>query len=366
MHALVYDAKEQPWETTRGFLKRAVADPVINKAQKSDQESVIIKVVYAGVCGTDRGLWNRTNFKDAVLSSLAHERSHERIIGHELCGEIVAVGRAVKKRFSLAVGDFVAAESHVICQQCWQCTHGQTHVCINEKIIGISYNGGFAEYIKLPAHVLWKVDRQHIRPEIVCLMEPFGNAVHVADAAEVKEKHLMIFGAGPIGLFLILIARARGAASITVSEPQASSRHLARQLGATRVVTPKTASAISGVDVAFDMVGHPDVTNSAIASVRRGGQVMLFGLKAGDLTIPHFEKVVRSGLTLQAIIGRRLWQTWESTQELLLDKKLGIQEFLWNVLLKRGRDTILPFQDFTAREFERRMGAHPKFILKIS
>ena len=100
-----------------------------------------------------------------------------RIIGHEFFGEVIQVGSKVK---NIKPGDFVACESHVVCNKCYQCLHGQKNVCTNEKILGISVDGGFAEYAKVPAQVVWKTDTGKIRPEVAAMQEPFGNAVHAA------------------------------------------------------------------------------------------------------------------------------------------------------------------------------------------
>src|SRR5688500_8379048 len=150
MQALIYDKNLQPWEKSQGFIKTDVPEPTLHRTKKSDKKSIIIKVAYAGVCGTDRGLWYRQNFKDAVLTSLTSEKKNYRVIGHEVCGTVVAVGSDVEEKYEITVGDFITTESHLICSSCWQCRHDQTNVCVNEKIIGISHDGGFAEYIKLP------------------------------------------------------------------------------------------------------------------------------------------------------------------------------------------------------------------------
>src|SRR6202008_3941591 len=77
-------------------------------------------------------------------------------IGHEFCGEVVEVGAAVKgvgdgAREPIAAGSFVSAESHIVCGVCYQCRNGEYHVCVREKIIGVQRDGGFAEYIAIPA-----------------------------------------------------------------------------------------------------------------------------------------------------------------------------------------------------------------------
>ena len=136
----------------------------------------------------------------------------------------------------LKVGDFAAPESHVVCNNCFQCLRGEKHVCTNEKILGISHDGGFAEYVKLPAHIVWKTDTTKIRPELGALQEPFGNAVHAGNVVPLKGKTIAVFGLGPIGMFLTLVARGLGATTIIGVEPNPVSQNMAKKLGIDYVI----------------------------------------------------------------------------------------------------------------------------------
>ena len=92
-----------------------------------------------------------------------------------------------------------------------RCLNGELHVCANDKIIGISHDGCFAQYIKLPARCLWPTDLSKIRPEVAAIQEPFGNAVHACQATDLRGKTVAIIGCGTIiGLFAILIAKGMG------------------------------------------------------------------------------------------------------------------------------------------------------------
>jgi threonine 3-dehydrogenase len=218
MKALIFDKSKYDWETSRGFELVDIPEPVLDEGKnEADAKYVIMKVHYAGLCGTDRGIWNRQAFKDAILNSIDAEMNLSnsnrstspalrasspslgrrdnvksyRIIGHEFFGEVVKVGSKVK---NVKVGDFVSPESHVVCNECYQCLRGQKEVCTKEKILGISHDGGFAEFAKVPAHILWKTDTGKIRPEIAAMQEPFGNAVHAASKVDLKDKTIAVRG----------------------------------------------------------------------------------------------------------------------------------------------------------------------------
>lgn len=396
-----------------------IPEPVLDeKKNPADADYVVMKVHYAGVCGTDKGIWNRQAFKDAILDSIDAEsfqplssrlssghsphvlgreiRKDYRIIGHEFFGEVTQVGSAVK---NIKSGDFVACESHVVCNKCYQCLHGQKNVCTNEKILGISVDGGFAEYAKVPAQVVWKTDTGKIRPEVAAMQEPFGNAVHAASKVDLKGKTVAIFGLGPIGMFLTIIARGLNAASIIGVEPNPIAGDMAKKLGIDYVIPLKNIipqpplkirggaegggdiksyahntvvvdeirkiTSGLGVDVAFEMAGFNNSVNNAIASVRRGGEVILFGLKNGDFVLEDYNRLVMKGVTMHCVAGRQIWETWETTRRLMEDVANGVQEKLFNVILDRGHGTILPILEYNKEKFEEMMVKHPKFLIQF-
>jgi threonine 3-dehydrogenase len=384
MWALVYDVEQDKWDKTKGFRKEQVARPKIDPKDPLDTNAVIVKLKYTGFCGSDAGIWFRSSFKAMIHNSLKEEHKTTRIIGHEVLGTVHEIGPIAAANYGFKVGDLVAAESHIVCGRCHQCLIDQRHVCVNEKIIGISQDGGFAEYIKLPAKVLWRTDAAKIRPEVAVVQEPFGNAVHAATAVDLRGKSVAIFGCGAIGQFTIMIAKALGAACIVGIDPNPVNAELARKLGADEVVQfdiqpdknngwkayPEIVeqvvkfSGIDGVDVAMEMAGYNSSVNNALMSVRRGGDVVLFGLKQGDFKVQDFQRTIVKGINIHSIIGRRLFGTWVITKSLLESKENGIQDKIWNVMLNRGKDTITDIADFVPETFEKKIGTHPKLIIR--
>ncbi|MEE9269480.1 MAG: alcohol dehydrogenase catalytic domain-containing protein, partial [Candidatus Krumholzibacteria bacterium] len=237
MWALVFDRAKDDWEASKGLRKVRVERPVLDEARDpQDANNVIIRVLYTGFCGSDRGIWFRDSFKSMIFESLDKEKKDVRVVGHELLGEVAAVGSGVKDGFGYKVGEMVAAESHITCGHCHQCLRGDRHVCDNERIIGFNRDGCFAEYIKLPAAVLWRTDRDKIKPIVGAIQEPFGNAVHAATKVNLRGKNVAIFGCGTIGLFTILTARALGASKIIGIEPNEGNAHMAETLGIDRII----------------------------------------------------------------------------------------------------------------------------------
>lgn len=380
MQAFVYDNRDS-WEKTKGLKKVEVPEPKLDEKKHPEHgEWVIVRMLRAGVCGSDKGIWFRKAFRDNIFESLKREGKTRRIVGHELFGEIAEAGSLVKEKFGYVKGDTVSAESHIICDKCYQCLRGEKHVCTNEIILGIGIDGVFAEYVMLPAKVLWKTDTKKIPPEIAAMQEPFGNAVHAATRVDVKGKVVGILGCGPIGLMDVLIIKALGASKILAVDPNDNKLALATSFGADctyktlRDPAPgydvelvnKIHEATDGIgpDIILEMAGYHSSINTAIQTVRRGGDVILFGLKGGDAVIKNFDcAVIKKGVTLHSIIGRQVFQSWEITKKILEDTNNNVQKHLWEGLLKKGNGTIISFKDATTESFEESLLTHPKTII---
>ena len=384
MKSLTLRVNAQNWSTTKGYTLNEVAEPILDEGKNpSDAKNVILEPIYSGVCGTDKGIWFRKAFKDSILHHLAQDQRDHYIMGHETLARIVALGSDVKRAGRFHVGQVVTAESHIYCGKCPMCLVGNQHVCANERIIGVTYDGVFAEKVKLPENVLWPVVLEKIKPEVAATQEPFGNAVHVctptmlhSDLAqsEMRGKTVAVFGCGTIGLFAIMIARAMGATKIIGIEPNAKNKAKALAVGCDKVIDPSENSAEEikaffggyGADYALEMSGFPSSLLQAIKAARRGGNICLFGLSSGDLTIPHFEEIITSGKRLHAIVGRRVFATWEITKKLLEDKSNGIQDLVWKHVLEEGKGTILPLSEFTQERFEKNLQEFPKTLVSIA
>jgi len=374
MTALVYDRELGPWEATRGLTKVQVPSPRLDPdSTPTDDAAVIIQVLHAGFCGSDRGIWFRKSFQDMIHGSLDAEGGTVRVTGHELLGRIVDVGRKAAIKYDYSPGDIVSTESHIICGACYQCRAGDTHVCAEDKIIGISTDGCFAEYLKLPAKALWATDLDRIRPEVAAVQEPFGNAVHACTKVDLRGKSVAIHGTGTIGLFAVLIARGLGAGTIIGVDPNPKHASMAERLGADLVIGPEGAreailEATGGVgaDVSLEMSGINAALNSAIESTRRGGDVILFGLRDGPMTIDKYGRLVMNGIALHSVVGRQIFETWLVTKSLLEDRTNQIQDKIWDVILNRGDGTIVDINHWEAESFQESITAWPKVVLRFA
>ena len=299
MHALVKTA------AAPGLTFTTWADPV------PGPHDVVVKVAATSLCGTDAHIYRWDEWAQ-------HRVQPPRIIGHELCGHVVDIGKDVTL---VKVGDYVAAESHLTCGVCFQCRTGQAHVCKQYTILGIDRDGSYAEYIALPETVLWQT-APDILPELACVQEPLGNAVDAALAEDLTGHTVLITGCGPTGLFAAAVARTAGAATIIASDVSDYRLSLAKQLGVDHILNVKNESpervaaaigvltAGEGVDAALEMSGHPTALHQAFRAVKNGGRVTLFGIPTGPVTFDLPNEIIFKGIRVYGVTGRRLFGTW--------------------------------------------------------
>ncbi len=159
------------------------------------------------------------------------------IFGHEMAGVVVAHGPGTGR---IALGELVAAETHLVDWTCYQCRTGRAHVCQNLRILGVHAPGTFAEYAKIPETNAWV--SEGLAPEVAALQEPMGNAVHAAFVEEIAGQSVVVTGCGPIGLMAVAIARIAGARHVFATDLKPERLEMARRMGATRSSTRETTS----------------------------------------------------------------------------------------------------------------------------
>ena len=307
-------------ETMRAIRKRESAPGLTLEeipVPTPGPDEVLVRIEAASICGTDLHIrrWDQWS-SERVEPPLT--------LGHELCGTVVATGTAVP---DIQEGDFVSAESHVTCGVCFHCRTGKAHMCEQTQILGVDRDGGFADYAAVPASVVWRNNRSKLPPEIACLQEPFGNAVFATSTQDLAGRAVAVLGCGPVGLFTIAIAKAFGAGRLFASDHVPFRLELAKKLGADAVVNFDEVEDVSawflgqnegiGVGVVFEMSGAQRAIDDAFGIVRHGGNVVLFGIPARPATIDVAESLIFKNLTVSAVNGREIWETWYTTRWLL-------------------------------------------------
>ena len=286
-----------------GFELRDVPEPVPGPGQ------VLLRVAAASVCGSDVHLYD--------WNPWAAARVHPpRVIGHEICGEVVARGAGTE----VPDGRRVAVESHIVCGQCYACMHGDFHVCTRTRILGVDVDGGFTSLVVVPEENIFAI-ADDTPAEVAAALEPFGNAVHACSYGELRDRTVVVFGCGPIGCAAIAVARAEGAALVIAVDRNRYRLELADRMGAGRLVVAegdvetavRAAAGGAEIDCALEMSGATSAVAAATRLIRPGGWVSLLGIGDEPATLDLSSDVVMKGISLHGVVGRRVPQTWERT-----------------------------------------------------
>jgi len=236
-------------------------------------QTVQIKVSHCGICGTDLHLFR---------GEMDHRVRIPQVIGHEMSGTVTAIGLGVT---GFSLGDRVTAMPLDPCNHCPACTAGHSHICQNLKFLGIDAPGALQSYWTVPAHTL------HRLPPALSLahgamIEPLAVACHDVRLGEVKAgDYVVVFGSGPIGTLVALVARNQGA-RVLVSEINPFRLELARDLGlevinpreqdVLKVVTHQTGGA--GADVVFEVTGSSAGAEHMTQLPRTRGRIVIVGI----------------------------------------------------------------------------------------
>ena len=234
---------------------------------------LVLKVEASGICGTDLHLL------EALGAGVT--------LGHEFTGSVSARGDGVE---GFEVGDRVVALPAISCKTCVACLSGDPINCPSARYIGGTADGAFAEYILVDAQASLRVPDE-VSTDAAGIVEPLAVTLKIFEKAAARPgDRLLVLGAGPVGLGVTLWARASGVASIIVSDPVASRRDLASQLGATAVVDPTTADLTEFCDdrlgaapeIVVECVGRPGLFEQATRVVAPEGRIVVAGMHLGQ------------------------------------------------------------------------------------
>ncbi len=305
--------KMQP---ARGLQMDTVAVPAVGPTD------VLVRVKTASICGTDLHIYGWDHWSQGRIKP-------PLTLGHEFCGNVERVGDEVA---AVKPGDFVSAEMHVNCGHCRQCRVGQAHVCQNLRIIGIDQDGAFAEFVKIPASNIIKLDAG-IPEHYGAILDPLGNAVHTALAGAIAGQTVFVTGCGPIGLMSIAVAKACGSSTVFATETNENRRAMAKKMGADVVLNPAAENPVkrilsdtggTGVDVLLEMSGNATAIQQGFKALRAGGRASLLGIPTDSVPLDLVNDVIFKGATVQGIYGRRMYETWVQMTALLKAGRLNL------------------------------------------
>jgi D-arabinitol dehydrogenase (NADP+) len=251
-------------EAVKKVAIRDVPEPLIGP------RDVLVRAKACGICGTDVHIWEGDFFPTFPL-----------IPGHELAGEVVKIGAQVE---DLKVGDRVMVDPTVTCEECHFCMINRQNHCLRWNAVGVTRDGGFGEYVRVPAKNCYRFERVSFGEAAFC--EPLACVVFGQDRARIDiGSEVLILGAGPIGQLHLQASRANGAAAITVVDIVESKLQMAKDEGASEIVIADNALdarlrkiAPHGFDVVIDATGIAKVLGDSLKYVKNGGKYLVFGV----------------------------------------------------------------------------------------
>ncbi|HEY5227017.1 MAG TPA: galactitol-1-phosphate 5-dehydrogenase [Opitutaceae bacterium] len=259
-------------------------------------DEVLVRVRACGICGSDVHGYDGSTGR----------RIPPVIMGHEAAGEIAETGSGVT---GWGRGDRVTFDSTIYCGRCWHCLRNDVNLCDNRRVIGVSCgeyrrDGAFAEYIAVPARILYRLP-QNLAFGEAALVEAVSVALHAVNRSPVSAaSSAVVVGSGMIGLLIIQVLRAKGCARIVAIDVDESRLEAARRHGATEAFSSAAANLAAsvreltggrGADIAFEAVGLAPTLGIAIECTRKGGSITLVGNVSPSVELP-----------LQAIVTREL------------------------------------------------------------
>jgi len=281
----------------------------------------LVRVHRASICGSDVGLYD---FSPAY----AGFAKLPIIPGHEFAGEVAELGESTS---GFHVGERVVAESVLTCGACAHCTSGRSNLCINFRIFGIHVNGGFSEYVSVPAKHLHHM-RGKLSFEQAAIIEPLAVCCHaINEVAKVNPTDIVVvLGPGPIGLLAAQVARAKGCRDIVISGIDVDEKRLAiaSNLGFRAVNSSKEnlveavlkSTRDIGADVVAVAAGSGQALTQACDCVRKGGKILNIAIypKPVELTVTI---LVRREISVLGTFGS-VWKNYEDAMDLAADNRV--------------------------------------------
>jgi threonine 3-dehydrogenase len=316
--------------TMRALYKHHAGPELAFDAHRAAPEpgprDVLIRVKKAGICGTDRHIWEWDRWAAGRIPVGI-------VTGHEFVGVIEKVGPAVTR---YAPGLRVSAEGHITRGVDYNSRTGNAHIASDTQILGIDRDGCFAEYVVVPEENVWPVHEQ-IPDRFAAAMDPLGNAVHTVMSANVSAKTVLVSGVGIIGLMAVTVAKAAGASRIFATDINPPRLELARKLGAVEAFVARDSTWIKevkrqtrgeGVDVLLEMSGAESALDQGFSALRNGGTAALLGIPPRNIDFNLTTHIVFKGATVLGINGRRMFETWYQMEELLLSGRLELDDII--------------------------------------
>lgn len=313
--------------------------------------SVKIRIEWCGICGTDLH-----EYHDGPIFCPTPTQPNNMtgevppvVLGHEFVGEIVEVGAGVT---GLEVGEKVAVEPRLVCGECAACRAGFHNCCEFAATIGLAgAGGGLAEYIVVDQKLAFGIG--DLPTDVAALLEPLAVAYHATGRSTVSAgQSAIVFGAGPIGLLIVSMLKALGAATVILVEPSTTRRARGRTAGADAILNPLTddvEAAVreltggAGPDVAFECSGVDAALQGCLTVIKAHGTIVNVAIRSKPAVIDILPLVLKEVHLVGTICYANdfppvieLLQSGRLTVADLITKKIALDD-----LVAEGIETLI-------------------------
>lgn len=304
---------------------------------------VLVRVMACAVCGGDVHGWDGSTGR----------RVPPIIMGHEASGVIEQTGNKVS---GFRTGDRVTFDSMIFCGKCERCINGETNLCENLSVLGVTFNGAnrqgaFAEYVVVPEHIVYPIPEGVSFTE-TAIAEPLSVAYHAARRFPVnKDDSVLVAGVGIIGSLLIKVLKYIGVRKIVAVDINQKKLNAALRIGATDAVLsgrPDSAEKLKsitgkGFDFAYDVIGLQDTVNLCIENLRDGGGLGLIGNVHEHIRLP-LQRIVTKELRISGSYASS--HEYDICLKLIADQKIDITDMISAVApMSEGNDWFKRLHD---------------------
>lgn len=313
----------------------------IPKPEIKDGKDILLKVAYTGICGSDIHYYK--------YGGIGGQRiQYPWIIGHECTAVVEQTGTGVTK---LKPGDRVVVDPLISCGTCPQCRAGRSHTCLNAKFMGCpgQIQGCLAEYIVMPENSCFRLDPETSLSEAV-IIEPLSIGIFSVELlGKNPPKDIGIFGAGPIGLSVLIALKHAGFDSVCVTDKINNRLAAAEKYGAVLTGNPEQTDIVkdiickcpSGLDALFECCGDQEALNQAVEVLKPGGKLLIIGIPPEEHVWFDISKIRRKEINIQNV--RRQNNCMDKAVEIFRNSRLNAGKLVTHI--HRFEDTPAAFEN---------------------
>lgn len=284
-------------------------------------DEALLKMIYCGICGSDI----------KIFTGQHPYANYPKVMGHEISALLLKIGeKEINPPLSVSVNPYF------ICGRCYVCQSGKKNCCLRSQTMGVQRDGAYSEYIVVPEKQLI-YDKFNLGAKLLALTEPFGVALHAIKRTNIqKNDRIIIFGAGPIGIFCLLALK-NLQIQVDICDPHNEKISIAMSLGANDYVNPKTSDMDGflkastwgiGYDICIEASGSKEAIYNCFKFVKTGGKIILIGHNKEEIIMPHSD-IIKKELT---IFASRNSLNLTNAQEEMKKSSINIEKSITDII----------------------------------